>query len=289
VYDAGGKPIDPEKVVIRVGGEKLTADEVDAFISNLPPDQQAMLRSEGRRGLADYLVKTELLAREAKSRKLDQDPRVRRQMRLVQDQLLARAMVGDLREGVDDASVRKFFEEHRDVFERVHARHILVRAPGSRLPPRPGQKELTEEQSRARATDIYNRVKAGADFAKVAREESDDVGSGADGGDMGSIRRGAKVEAFEKAVFALKEGEIGPPVRSPMGWHVIQVLERFDRPEKLAEQIRAILGPQKTQELIQGLEKEQKVEVDDTFFGPANPPEPATGGASQPARPPAPR
>ena len=243
IRDAGGKPTDPDKVVITVGGEKLTAGDVDAFISDLPPDQQSVVRSEGRRGLADYLVKTELLAQEAKSRRLNEDPRVQRQMRLVEDQVLARALISDVRDGIDDATVRKFFEEHRASLERVHARHVLVRTPGSKVSLRPGQKELTEDQARAKALDIYNRLKSGADFAKVAREESDDTGSGTGGGDLGSVSRGRTVEPFEKAAFALKEGEIGQPVRSPFGWHVIQVLERFDTPEKLAEQIRTAVGP----------------------------------------------
>ena len=280
IRDAAGKAIDPDKVVITVGSEKLTAGDVDAFISDLPADQQAVVRSEGRRGLADYLVKTELLAQEAKTRKLNDDPHVQRQMRLVQDQVLARALIGDVRDGVDDATIRKYFDEHRNLLERVHARHILIRTPGSKVQLKPGQKELTEEQAKAKATDVYNRLKAGADFAKIAREESDDTGSGAGGGDLGSVNRGRTVEPFEKAAFALKEGEIGQPVRSPFGWHVIQVVERFDTPDKLAEQIRTAVGPTKTQDLIQELEQSHKADVDDGFFGP---PEPPDAGAPKPA------
>ncbi len=275
VRDASGNPVDPGKVVITVGDEKVTAADFDGFVSELPADQQAVARSDGRRELAELIVKMKLLSQEARSRNLDQSPRVKRLMENARDQILAQAMVNDVKNTVDDAAVRKYFEEHKAGLERVQARHILIRMKGSRVPLRPGEADLTDDQAKAKALDIYKRLKAGGDFAKIAREESDDTGSGADGGDLGSFGHGRMVQPFEQTAFSLKEGEISQPIHTPFGWHVIQVQQRFDTPEKLAEQIRASLGPKKTEDLISDLKKSHQAHVDDSFFGPPAPPEPA--------------
>ena len=70
------------------------------------------------------------------------------------------------------------------------------------------------------------RLKGGADFAALAKAESDDPGSKANGGDLGSFPRGRMVKEFEEAAFSAKEKEIVGPVKSSFGYHVIQVLER---------------------------------------------------------------
>jgi peptidyl-prolyl cis-trans isomerase C len=274
VRDASGNLVDPGKVVITVGDEKVTAGDFDGLISDLPAEQQAVVRRDGRRELAYIIVRTKLLAQAAKARNLDQTPHVRRVLENVRDQILERAMINDVTERVDDAAVRAFFEKYKADLERVQVRHILIRMKGSRVALRPGEPDLTDDQAKAKAEDICKRLKAGADFAKIAREESDDTGSGRNGGDLGSMSHGRMVKPFEQAAFALKEGEISQPVRSEFGWHVIQVVERFDTPEKLAEQIRAVLGPQKADDLVGELKKSHKTEVDDSFFGPPPPPEP---------------
>ena len=177
----------------------------------------------------------------------------------------------DLKTSIPDAEVRQFFDEHKQEFERVQARHVLIRSPDSRVPIRPGQQALTEDQAKAKAQDICARLTAGGDFAKIAREESDDVGSGQDGGDLGSFGHGKMVQIFEQTAFSLKKGEISKPVRSPFGWHVIQVVERFDTSEKMAEQIRDVIGPRKTTQIIVEMEHSEKPMVDAGFFGPPAP------------------
>src|SRR3982751_6605530 len=83
---------------------------------------------------------------------------------------------------LDDAEVKKYYETHKAEFERVHARHILIRAAGSPLAVRPGEKDLTDAEALAKAQEIRKKIEAGADFAALAREESDDTGSGSNGG-----------------------------------------------------------------------------------------------------------
>lgn len=104
----------------------------------------------------------------------------------------------------------------RHIIEQTRARHILVRAD-----------ELTDDaQARQMAGQLRERILAGADFAELAREHSDDRASGARGGDLGWVEPGMMVPAFEQAMDALEPGEISEPVQSEFGWHLVQVLER---------------------------------------------------------------
>ena len=96
--------------------------------------------------------------------------------------------------------------------EQVLARHILVE---------------TEEEAQA----VYVRLTAGKeDFAEVARTTSKDTGSGANGGDLGWFGKGAMVAEFEQAAYSQPIGEIGKPVKSQFGYHIIQVIARQELP-----------------------------------------------------------
>ncbi len=101
--------------------------------------------------------------------------------------------------------------------EQIHVRHILV---------------ATEEEARR----VLERLKAGEDFAQLARELSRDTASGKNGGDLGWIGRGMTVEPFEKAAFALEVGRWSEPVQTQFGFHIIQVLEKEMRPDAQAFQ-----------------------------------------------------
>jgi peptidyl-prolyl cis-trans isomerase C len=269
----------PDAVVIKVGDESVTLAEFEMFLSNLSPSDQEMARGPYRRAWAESLANMKLLSKEARRKQLDQKPEVQKQLSVMRDQVLANAMVVNVQETMDDAYLRKHFEEHRGQLERISARHILIRIPGSRVPLRPGQKELTDAESKAKVDAIAARLKAGEDFAKVAEAESDDVGSAVDGGDLGSFTRGKMVAAFEQSAFALKENEISTPVKSPFGWHIIQVTGKFDTFEKLADVLRQQLGPQRTNQLVRELREKTKVELNDALVGPPMPVGPATAPA----------
>ncbi|MBI1284555.1 MAG: molecular chaperone SurA [Thiobacillus sp.] len=98
---------------------------------------------------------------------------------------------------------------------QTHARHILIKT-----------NELTSESdARSRLLQLKERIDNGVPFEQLARQYSDD-GSAAKGGDLGWINPGDTVPEFERAMDALKDGEMSGPVQSPFGWHLIQVLER---------------------------------------------------------------
>ncbi|MBI4592638.1 MAG: peptidyl-prolyl cis-trans isomerase [Candidatus Rokubacteria bacterium] len=125
----------------------------------------------------------------------------------------------DLTPKIGDAEVEKYYAEHAAEFEtprQVHGAHILVRVAET------GGSEA-EDRARAKVAEAIRRVKAGEDFAKLAREQSQDPGTAAKGGDLGFVGKGEVVPPFEQALFALKKGEVSPePVRTPFGFHAIK-------------------------------------------------------------------
>ncbi|MEK7715316.1 MAG: peptidylprolyl isomerase, partial [candidate division NC10 bacterium] len=83
-----------------------------------------------------------------------------------------------------------------------------------------------EDKAKAKSADAIRRARAGEDFAKLAKELSEDPGSAPKGGDLGLVSQGEMVPQFEQALFKLKKGEISPePVRTPFGFHAVKVLE----------------------------------------------------------------
>jgi len=101
--------------------------------------------------------------------------------------------------------------------------------------------ELDTKQNRAKAEDVLKRVRAGEDFAKLAKEFSSDAGNKDKGGDLGWFGKGAMVPAFEEAAFKLKPGEISDLVETPFGLHIIKMDERKTETKdgKAEEQVHA--------------------------------------------------
>jgi peptidyl-prolyl cis-trans isomerase D len=115
--------------------------------------------------------------------------------------------------------LRQLYESEIDRFtqpERRDVRHILITVD-------PNADAAAAEASKARIMAIRKRIESGEDFAKVAKEVSQDPGSAAQGGDLGFIEKGLMDPAFDQAAFALKQGQLSEPVRTRFGYHLIQV------------------------------------------------------------------
>jgi len=128
----------------------------------------------------------------------------------------------DFTKPVADAEVEKYYAARAREFEaprQARASHVLARVPEA-------GGSAAEDKARAKIADVIRRAKAGEDFAKLARELSEDPGSAPKGGDLGLVSAGEVVPQFEQALFALKKGEVSPePVRTPFGFHAIKVFE----------------------------------------------------------------
>jgi foldase protein PrsA len=175
---------------------------------------------------------------------------------------------------VTDDDIKKYFDQNHatlDKGEQVHARHILV----------------ADEKT---AQLVESKLKAGEKFDALAAQYSVDPGSKDKGGDLGFFSKGQMVPVFEKAAFALKPNEISAPVKSPFGYHVIQLIEH--KPAEKAtlagshDKIKELLTQQKEQLQIplflQALRSKAKIDVSDDRYKDAFPQAPAP--AASPAK-----
>jgi len=118
-----------------------------------------------------------------------------------------------------DADLQALYQQQLDKYkqdETRDARHILIAVNGN--------DPKADAAAKAKADDILKKLKAGADFAKLAEQYSDDPGSKKQGGELGPVSRGVMVKPFEDALFAIaKPGDIAGPVRSQFGYHIIRL------------------------------------------------------------------
>lgn len=266
---ASAPAVDPNKVVLKIGDQTMTAQQYDDLVNDVLPEQsRAMAQGPGKRMFADKIVDIKLLAGEAQRQGLDKQPKFQRQMDLIREQLLAQALVENIQKSGDESALKKYYDEHPSEFEQASARHILIRATGAPMPAPAGKKDLSDADAKKLADDIRARLLKGEDFATIAKAESYDTGSGARGGDLGSFPRGAMVPEFDKAAFSQKVGEVGEPVKTMFGYHIIQVQKREMQPfDEVKAGLLAKQGPEKTEAALEGLRKSQKVEMDEAFFG----------------------
>jgi peptidyl-prolyl cis-trans isomerase C len=277
--------VDPDRVVATIGTDKMTAADFDAIVESLPPQYQAQVRGPAKRQFIEQLVMIKVLSQQALKMKVDQLPAAKTQIEFAKENILAqmagKAMVESAK--VDDAAMHKYYDEHKSDYQTVSAHHILIRFKGSPVPLKDGQKDLTEEEALAKAKELIASLKAGGDFAAAAKAESADAGSAAQGGDLGApFKRGQMVKPFEDAAFTQPVGQIGDPVKTQFGYHIIRVdkveSKSFD---EVKPEIEAKLKPEIARKQMDDLKTSVGVKLDDNFFGP--PPPPAGAAAPAPA------
>jgi peptidyl-prolyl cis-trans isomerase SurA len=148
-----------------------------------------------------------------------------------------------LRSGSGFHIVKLVDERNRNqptVVDQTHARHILIKV----------NEQTSEADAKAKIDRLRERIVGGANFDEIARANSEDA-SGAKGGDLGWLSPGDTVRDFEQAMEKLPVGEVSQPIRTPFGWHLIQVLERRKQDvtvERRREQARQAIRQRKSDE-----------------------------------------
>jgi parvulin-like peptidyl-prolyl isomerase len=258
-------------VVGKVGDFVLREADIDRLMSNQPAEAQKKLRDnpEERSNFIRQILLTIAVANKAKGDGFDRKPEVKEQLSYLADQSIAQQYLNRVVTAnitVPDEDLKKYYQEHQQDFilpETVKARHIFIEAP----------KDASEElkkTARAKAEKILALAKKGEDFSRLARDYSEDAGSAVKGGELGSISPGkTNSDEFEKALFALKAGEIGNIVETPFGYHIIKVDDRkekktatFDEArEYIRNRLRFEFEQRKAQQFLDELTKSARVEV----------------------------
>ncbi|MDD2852421.1 MAG: peptidylprolyl isomerase [Desulfuromonadaceae bacterium] len=237
------------KVIAEVNGSSITTGDFDRELKNLPEYLKTMANTpQGRKEMLDTMVIRELILQQASKEGLDKGAEIEEKLqelkkRLVVESFLKKKVEAESK--VSDEDLKKFYEQNKDKFksgDQIKASHILVKS----------EKE---------AKDILAQLKSGASFEELAKKSSVDS-SAAKGGDLGWFGKGNMVPAFEKAAFALNEGQISGVVKSDFGFHIIKLTGKRAagvRPfEEVKEQIKGAIMPTKQQEIFQKIKEELK-------------------------------
>lgn len=138
---------------------------------------------------------------------------------------------------IPDTDLRAIYNGSMDNFrmpERVKARHILIKTQG--------KSDAEKKAALAKAQDILKQLKAGADFSQMAMKNSEDTSNAPKGGDLGWFVRGQMVPEFDKAVFAMKQGDLSDIVNTEFGYHIIKVDEKENARVKPFEEVKGDLA-----------------------------------------------
>ena len=254
-------------------------------------------RDQILRGVLDQIVSYKLLVQESRTRKVAAaDAEVDARMKEIQGQfpseeafkqmLTARkTTIDQVRSDIrDDISVQKlieneiseksvvkpeqvadFYAKNPDQFkqpERVRASHILITVAK-------GADAAAKTQARTKAAEILKDVKAGKDFAALAKQHSQDPGSAQNGGDLGFFQQGQMVGPFNDVAFALAPGAISDLVETDFGFHIIKVAEKQAPRAVPLDEVRPQLEQylerqnreQQTDAFVNGLKAKGKIEI----------------------------
>src|SRR5205085_685083 len=166
---------------------------------------------------------------------------------------------------VKPEDVQAFYQQNPQNFmesEKVHASHILISAPKT-------ADAATRAKARAKAESILKDVHAGKDFSALAKQNSEDPGSAANGGDLGFFQQGQMVPQFNDVAFSLKPGAVSNVVETDFGYHIIKVVEKqpgrtvpIDEAKPRIEQyLEAQNREKQTTAFVNGLRAKGKVQV----------------------------
>lgn len=137
---------------------------------------------------------------------------------------------------------------------QTHVRHILLKQEAS----------MTPDEAKKQVNNMYQQLQSGKDFALMAKQYSLDAASAVKGGDLGWVNPGELVPEFEKSMNSLPINKVSKPVKSPFGWHLIQVLERKTiRDSKAAkrQQVRQFLQQRKFTEAVQNWQQHLRADA----------------------------
>lgn len=191
-----------------VNGTSITTEDYKKNMAQVPPQMKGQFSTlEEKKKFLNMIVDREVLSQEAKKSGMDKDPAYLEEVELAKKEILVNIMAQKLnKDKVSDEAIKAYFNKNNKEFQLVHASHILVK---------------TEEE----AQKIKKELAAGGDFAELAKKYSTDPGSGSKGGDLSFFSRKQMVPAFSDLAFKLKPGEMGGPVKTQFGYHLIKVLE----------------------------------------------------------------
>jgi len=242
------KPAAPP--VATVNGTPISRTEFDIYVKGLLQGKQQELTADQKNQVLDEMISMELLSEQADKEGLPKDPDTEAQLQVLRLRVLADAASQKYLKGQEptDAELHAEYETAVASMDKTeyHARHILV-------------------SNKDQADQIIKKLKGGAKFEDLAKSQSMDTGSKANGGELGWFTTSHMVKPFGDAVKGLKKGEITPePVQTQYGYHVIQLEDTRDAAPPPFDQVKSQLANavmrKKLQAYVADLKKNAKID-----------------------------
>ncbi len=156
---------------------------------------------------------------------------------------------------IPESEMKAYYEDNKDT---VTASHILLKTTDD------DGNELSDDKKaelKAKMEEILAKVKAGEDFATLAKEYSE-CPSASEGGDLGSFGKGQMVKEFEDAAFAMKVGEISDIVETQYGYHIIKVTDKKEESyDDMKDEIKSTLASEKYSKYVEKLKKDSTIGI----------------------------
>jgi peptidyl-prolyl cis-trans isomerase C len=254
-------------VLATVNGKQITDEDLKMAADDLRGSIPTQLDGKARDAyLLDFLIDGELVAQKALAEKADQTPEFAKKLAYQREKLLMESVLEQVaKTAATDAAIKAAYDEAAKAQkpqQEIHARHILVG---------------TEEEAKA----ALKRLMGGEEFADIAKSVSKDPG--AEGGDLGWFTKDRMVPEFADAAFKLEVGQVSDPVKSPFGWHIIEILDKRERAfppfDQVKDQVSRYVVQKAQSSLVAELRKGAKIERTE--------PPPAPPAADKKAAPPA--
>ncbi len=231
----------------------ITTMDVQADALRMPQEMRSIVlaRPQTLTQIASNLYARRAMAQQAEAEALDKDPTIAAALQIARDKVLSDAFIermdktNEPKPEAAEAMARAAYKAKPDRFkigEQVRARHILIAG--------------VDEGAKAKAEKILADLKAGGDFAQLAKEYSADKSNADKGGDLGFFTRGKMVPEFETAAFDLtKSGELSGVVETKFGFHIIQLQEKKAAALRPYEEVKAEL----IKEIVESVKQDARV------------------------------
>jgi parvulin-like peptidyl-prolyl isomerase len=218
-----------EDLVGKMGDVELYSSELKAILEAQPPDARRQLATDP--AAMERLVRSELMRKavlnEAKQKGWDKRQELQPLIERARDQVIVSSFVGNFAKPGDgypsEEEIKQFYESNKAQLlapTQFQLAQIF-------LPAAEGADKAKAEEARKKIGELSAKLgKSGADFAKVAKENSGHKESAEKGGELGWISEEQMVPEIRRAVTGMNKGEVSPPVKSAFGWHLVKLLDR---------------------------------------------------------------
>jgi len=262
---------DPNRVVAVIDGKQITASQALDMLKPFPPEQRKQYESNLSNVIQQVYMR-EQLASLAQKMNLDQQSPWKEQIELSRDNILYQAYLARVNETASKGPVpdaQQYYSSHPDDFDSVKLSGIFISFSPPGTPASAGSNARSEDQARAKAEEIEKKLQAGGDFAAIARTDSDNQGSAAKGGDLGTYETGNPQipPAIKSAILKLQAGQVSAPVSIPSAFLIVKVDSRTKVPfEQAKNEISQRLQTESGQAAVKQELEKYKIQVQDKDF-----------------------